>query len=171
MYSFSPFTLCWDLLLRDDIIRLTTTYLSYIKWLEGRKDNYLYPSKEDSMYICNCSYLHFVTWSWLVFLTSFLHEAGHISFVLHHHLNMMLLCKDEWFCQWGVWATNGSSCNLLLTSATIKENTKGFPGGSGVKNAPAMQETQDTWVWSLGWEELLEEGMAACSSILAWKIP
>ena len=31
-----------------------------------------------------------------------------------------------------------------------------------------MQETQ---VQSLGWEELLEEGMATHSSILAWKIP
>ena len=37
-----------------------------------------------------------------------------------------------------------------------------------VKNPPAMQET---WVQSLGWEDLLEEGMAAHSSILAWRIP
>ena len=34
-----------------------------------------------------------------------------------------------------------------------------------------MQETQETWVLSLGWEDLLEEEMAAHSSILAWKIP
>ena len=37
-----------------------------------------------------------------------------------------------------------------------------------VKNLPAMQET---WVRSLGWEDPLEEGMAAHSSILAWRIP
>ena len=37
-----------------------------------------------------------------------------------------------------------------------------------VKNLPAMQET---WVQSLGWEDLLEEGMATLSSILAWRIP
>ena len=37
-----------------------------------------------------------------------------------------------------------------------------------VKNLPAMQET---WVRSLGWEDLLEEGMATHSSILAWRIP
>ena len=37
-----------------------------------------------------------------------------------------------------------------------------------VKNPPAMQET---WVWSLGWKDLLEEGMATHSSILAWRIP
>ena len=37
-----------------------------------------------------------------------------------------------------------------------------------VKNPSAMQET---WVRSLGWEDTLEEGMAAHSSILAWRIP
>ena len=37
-----------------------------------------------------------------------------------------------------------------------------------VKNLPAMQEI---WVQSLGWEDLLEEGMAIHSSILAWRIP
>ena len=37
-----------------------------------------------------------------------------------------------------------------------------------VKNPPAMQET---WVWSLGWEDPLEEDMATHSSILAWRIP
>ena len=37
-----------------------------------------------------------------------------------------------------------------------------------VKNPPAMWET---WVWSLSWENPLEEGMATHSSILAWRIP
>ena len=37
-----------------------------------------------------------------------------------------------------------------------------------VKNLPAMRET---WVWSLGWEDSLEKGMAAHSSVLAWRIP
>ena len=37
-----------------------------------------------------------------------------------------------------------------------------------VKNLSAMQETP---VWSLGWEDTLEEGMATHSSILAWRIP
>ena len=40
-----------------------------------------------------------------------------------------------------------------------------------VKNPPAMQETQETWVQSLGQEDSLEEEMATHSSILAWKIP
>ena len=37
-----------------------------------------------------------------------------------------------------------------------------------VKNPLAMQET---WVRSLGWEDVLEEGVAAQSSILTWRIP
>ena len=44
----------------------------------------------------------------------------------------------------------------------------GFPGGSAVKNPPAMQET---WIGSLNWEDPLEEEMSTHSSILAWKIP
>ena len=47
----------------------------------------------------------------------------------------------------------------------------GFPSGSVVKNPPAMQEWQQTQVQSLGQEDPLEEGMAAHSSILAWRIP
>ena len=42
-----------------------------------------------------------------------------------------------------------------------------IPGGSVVKNLPAKQET---WLWSLGQEDLLEKEMAINSSILAWKI-
>ena len=40
-----------------------------------------------------------------------------------------------------------------------------------VKNSPAMQETKETRVRSLGCEDPLEEGMATHSSILAWRIP
>ena len=37
-----------------------------------------------------------------------------------------------------------------------------------VKRLPAVRET---WVRSLGWEDLLEKEMATHSSTLAWKIP
>ena len=43
------------------------------------------------------------------------------------------------------------------------------PGGSVVKNPPAMQETQEMWVQSLGQEDPLEEEMATHSSVLAGK--
>ena len=48
---------------------------------------------------------------------------------------------------------------------------KGFPGGSVVKNAPAVEETQKTWAQSLSWEDPLEEEMSNYSSILDWNIP
>ena len=44
----------------------------------------------------------------------------------------------------------------------------GFPGGSVVKNPPAMQEMR---VQSLGLEHSLEKGKAIHSSGLAWRIP
>ena len=36
----------------------------------------------------------------------------------------------------------------------------GFPGSSVVKNLSAMQETQETWVWSLDQEDPLVEGQS-----------
>ena len=42
------------------------------------------------------------------------------------------------------------------------------PGGSVLKNLPAMKEMQ---VQPLGGEDPLEKEMAAHSSILAWEIP
>ena len=34
-----------------------------------------------------------------------------------------------------------------------------------------MQETQEMWAQSLGWDNTLEKEMATHSSILAWEIP
>ena len=54
---------------------------------------------------------------------------------------------------------------LICISLVI---SKGFPGGSVVKNPPVMQETR---VRSLHWEDSLEKELATYSSILAWKTP
>ena len=35
----------------------------------------------------------------------------------------------------------------------------GFPGDSAVKNLPEMQESQESQVRSMGWEDPLEKGM------------
>ena len=40
-----------------------------------------------------------------------------------------------------------------------------------VKILPAVPETQEMQVRSLGWEDRLEEGLATYSNILAWIIP
>ena len=50
--------------------------------------------------------------------------------------------------------------NISLLRASLVAHT--------VKSLPAMQET---WVRSLGWEDLLEKEMATHSSVLAWRIP
>ena len=55
----------------------------------------------------------------------------------------------------------------LILSVTGLERSYGLVAQM-VKNLPAMQETH---VLSLGWEDLLEKGMATHSSILAWRIP
>ena len=44
------------------------------------------------------------------------------------------------------------------------------PGGTVVKNLPALQEPQETQVPSPGREDPLVEEMATPSSILAWEI-
>ena len=55
-----------------------------------------------------------------------------------------------------------------IISHVLRRALKGFPGGSVVKNPPAMQEMQ---VQSLGWEDPREKGMATHCSIHAWRIP
>ena len=42
----------------------------------------------------------------------------------------------------------------------------GLPGGSVMKDLPAMQEMQEMQFQSLGWEDPLEEEMATHSSVL-----
>ena len=57
---------------------------------------------------------------------------------------------------------------LKAVFCALVQGRVGFSGDSAVKNLPTMQET---WIWSLGWEEPLEEGTGTHSSILAWRIP
>ena len=59
------------------------------------------------------------------------------------------------------WGRKESDTTERLHYYTLR---KGFPGGSVVKNLPAVQET---CVRSLGWEDPLEEEMAPHSSIPA----
>ena len=72
----------------------------------------------------------------------------------------------------GVWSsfppalTSGLKPSSSQRLEALAANT-GFPGGSVVKNLPAVQET---WVRSLGWEDPLEKEMATHSSILPWRI-
>ena len=67
----------------------------------------------------------------------------------------------------GRWGLNHWTIReVRLNSVTC---LSGFSlGAQTVKNLPAMWET---WVWSLGGKDPLEEEMTAYSSVLAWKIP
>ena len=55
-----------------------------------------------------------------------------------------------------------------LFSLLVAPQHVGFPIAQMVKNLPAMQET---WLRSLGRKDPLEKGMAAHSSLIAWRIP
>ena len=57
---------------------------------------------------------------------------------------------------------NLNLCNTMSAASQVDQ---------WVKNLPANQEMQETWVQSLGQEDPLEEGMATHSSILAWRVP
>ena len=71
-----------------------------------------------------------------------------------------------------IFVENKPSSSLLSTTANIYLCGNTHIGASLVaqivKNPLAMWET---WVGSMGWEDLLEEGMEIHSSILAWRIP
>ena len=70
------------------------------------------------------------------------------------------------------------SIRVFSNESALNYHIASQPGSSDVKGAslvvqlvkspPAMRET---WVQSLGWEDPLEKGKAAPSSVLAWKIP
>ena len=56
---------------------------------------------------------------------------------------------------------------MLLSVSLIRD----FPGGTTVENPPANAGDARDAGQFLGWEDLLEEGMATHSSILAWEVP
>ena len=55
---------------------------------------------------------------------------------------------------------------------TIWATREVFSGAaSGTELTCQCGRCKETWVWSLGWEDPLEEGIAIHSSILAWRVP
>ena len=84
------------------------------------------------------------------------------------------ICKELWTCPFGsikriIWMKTLRT-QLITKFLFSTEHVKYWASliAQLVKNLLAMQES---WVWSLGWEDLLEEGVATHSSILAWRIP
>ena len=54
---------------------------------------------------------------------------------------------------------------------SLKGEIKGPQVGQQYRTHPPVQETQETPLLPLGWENLLEKKMAAHPSIPAWKTP
>ena len=72
-------------------------------------------------------------------------------------------------CQASLSITNSRS--LLASYFTHSRVYKGFPGGASGKEPACQCRRHEMWVRSLSHKDLLEEGMATHSSILAWRIP
>ena len=127
----------------------------------------------------------------MVFLLLTQHIQWSYAYVLQTHTTLLLMViiicflSNYLLClHWGFpggSAGKESTCNAGDPSSTPGS---GRPPGEGigyplqyswaslvaqlVKNLPAMWEI---CVWSVGWEDPLEEGLATHSSILAWRIP
>ena len=77
-------------------------------------------------------------------------------------------------CKTRLWVLSWSSGGLSLSIKTFKLCLGFVPSlwaalvAQLVNNPPALREA---WVRSLGWEDPLEKGKAAHSSVLAWRIP
>ena len=78
----------------------------------------------------------------------------------------MPCCKEASIKMMGVSITDTSRIHWKIIYANC--NFRCLVVAQMVKHLPAMQET---WVRSLGREDPLEEGIAAHSSTLAWRIP
>ena len=85
----------------------------------------------------------------------------------------ILAWRIPWTEEPGGLQSVGSKESDMTEQLSTSQHTRstGFPGGLVVKNPSSYQETQETWVQSLDWEDPLVEGMAIHSSILAWEIP
>ena len=123
--------------------------------------------------------------------TPLLETPGHSQANLAHSLvRTLLLSPGSWCTQGFVCALQESVsavlwkfCNQIPLASKVKFSgiillcptfpctiiALGFPAGaSGKKTHLPMKESQEPQIWSLGWEDSLEEEMTPHSSILAW---
>ena len=105
------------------------------------------------------SFFIFTIMTIIVFITESLWRSRSLILFTHTHTHTQMQETLVWFLSWKFpWRGTGYPLQYSWAS----------PVAQTIKNLPAMLEA---WVWSLGWEDPLEEGMATHSSILAWRIP
>ena len=76
----------------------------------------------------------------------------------------------------GSSAGKESTCNagdpgLIPGMGSPPEEGIGYILQYSLASSVNLPATWETWVWSLGWEDSLDEGMATHSSILTWRVP
>ena len=80
--------------------------------------------------------------------------------------------NDPWKChaKWNKPHTKGQILHYSPYMSYLEES-RASQVALVVKNLPADVGGREMWVQSLGWEDLLEAGLATNSSIVAWRIP
>ena len=86
-------------------------------------------------------------------------------------LILWLLPPTTTYSAWQATVHGVTRVGRDLTTKSPPLPIQGLPRWHSGKKSTSVQGMQKTWVWSLGQEDPLEEEMATCSSILAWKIP
>ena len=81
----------------------------------------------------------------------------------------VILCPLLGIQRW--WSYSQSPCGVTAKDLLLIILLQWASAVLSGKESTCVQETQETWVWSLSGEDPLEEGMATHSSILARRIP
>ena len=89
--------------------------------------------------------------------------SDHSSSVLHKNTQLWLSWQTVPHSPPSSLITPGSTVLIPFVGTTLVAQT--------VRNLPAVWETQETWVQSLGGEDPLDKEVATQSSIVAWRIP
>ena len=112
------------------------------------------------MYVCSVCIIYIYISHLTILLVYAITQMGHFfSFIfISWRLITLQYCNCIGFCHTLTWISHGFTC-VPHSDHLVAQM---------VKNLLAMQETR---IWSLGWEDSLENGMATHFSILAWWIP
>ena len=100
-------------------------------------------------------------------------RLSNFTFTFHFHALEKEMATHSSILAWRIPGAGQPGGLLSMGSHRVGHHWSDLVGAAAalahtIQNLPAMWET---WVWSLGWEDPLQEDMATCSSILAWTIP